>query len=200
MGPLVTGMRSGGELERRSFAAGAGERQEIAGLERAAVETADRRARMGRAAAEHRRDGEAAGDRQIGAGTGLGGAKLDAVAADEIVRAMGRGRRVVDEQRKVAAGDGNPAALRFDHEGGADERHLDCGGAERIAGEPVGETERDIVHGARGGDAEALEAEAAEILDAGEEAGLDDAKMISHRRLPGARHPRRRRRRPDIAS
>ncbi len=61
-----------------------------------------------------------------------------------------------------------------DLEPGADQRALERGGAVGVADEPVGDHEREAIDGARRRDAVSHLAGAAEILDRGLRAGVED--------------------------
>jgi hypothetical protein len=68
------------------------------------------------------------------------------------------------------------------------ERDLDSGRAGRVADEPVRESEGGRVEGARSRDAERRVAGAAQILDGGKRAGMDDLDHVGTKRtrVPGA--------------
>ena len=83
------------------------DRQLVAGLERPALVAAERTERVGRAAAEHDRHVDAAGDGEIGAGAGL-----EEVEGKHVALLHGEGRPVVagfavDLGRHRRAGDGD---------------------------------------------------------------------------------------------
>ena len=90
----------------RRAAAGA-DRQLVAGLQRAALEAAERAERIGRAAAEHHRHVDAAGDRDIGARAGLQEIEGEHLARLDAEGRPGLARLAVDLRRQLGAGDGD---------------------------------------------------------------------------------------------
>jgi hypothetical protein len=78
------------------------------------------------------------------------------------------------ETGKSTAGDGDPANRRLDSIGAAHQGKFDGRLARLVSGQAVGEPQRALVEGARHRHPEPLIAKAAEILDGGEGAGIDD--------------------------
>ena len=163
------------------------QRQVVAGDERAAVPAADTGADVGRYAAEHRRDVEAALDRDVERGTARERADADDLAAAQPHAAHRLDRPAADRRDvgknldgRARAGERHPHVIGLDDHGRAEMEHLERAGLRRIAGERIGSAQRHRIERAADGDAEALVADAPEVLDRGQQSRPHDAQRRRH--------------------
>ena len=151
----------------------------------AALEAADPGAGISRQAAHERRQGETAGDREIGRARSLDHPHAQDLSALQQIRAirlerLGRCIGLVDQRGRERPDQRHAHAVGLDQQVGAHDADLEPRGAGGVADQGIGEGEGDTVHGARRRHAERHEADAAEILHGVEQAGADHLERGRH--------------------
>ena len=151
-------------------------RQGVALLESAPAEPAEPPAKVGRAGAERRRDVDAARHGQIGAAARAGHLEPDDVPRPDADGGPGRGLLAVDGEAHRRAG--HRDHRRLPHlEPRALDGALERRGGVRVPHQAIGDQERGAIHRPRRRDADALVAEAPEVLDGRQEPGIDDDEV-----------------------
>ncbi len=161
------------------------DRQDVAFADRAPLEAADHAERVGRAAAEHDRHVDAAGDRDVRAGAGAQEVEREHLPRLDGERGPAGLLLAVELERQVGAGDGDHGVL-LELERRPAERRLEHGRALVVADEQVGGAEGVVVERARGRHAEVVEPEAPRVLDGRAHAAVVDADHAYNLRTSSA--------------
>ena len=149
-------------------------RQAVARRERTAAEATHRARQMRRAAAQHRRRIEPAGDREVRARAAQPAAETQRRASRDDERLSRAEGALVNGDLEFRAGDRHQPFV-LEHELGTDKRDFECRRIGRIAGHRVRNPMRDGVHRPRDRHPERLEPPAAPILNGRQESRLRHA-------------------------
>lgn len=129
---------------------------------------------IGAARAEHQRHVDAAGHRQPDPDRlRHAAAQHQRLAGPHGHAPVGRQRDAIEPGAEIAAGQ-RDAGVGLEAQFAAAHGQLDAGGAGRVAHQPVGQGQRQRIERAAGTDAELALAMAAQVLDRGQQARLDD--------------------------
>ena len=160
------------------------DRKHVAVAERRRAEP---RQHVVRAAAERRRDGEAAAHRDVGTDAVAAAAELEHLTGRHLGGHRALERPARDGRVRLGPGDRDQCGLR-EAECRPEERRLERGGVRVVADDAVPELERVEIGRARRRDAELRQAGPAAILDGRQRPGSEDVHLV-HARAKRTRSP-----------
>ena len=158
---------------------GRAERETVAGLKFASVQTAEAAQHIGRAAAEPFGHRNPAGQTDIGSCPATHSAQADAVAGMQGVSTPLHRRLSVDRTRDVRAGYCDQALARhLERRPGIG--HFQPCGVLRVADQQIADPKREIIQRARRRHPDVVPVQTPQVLNGGQQAGLKD---VQHERL-----------------